>query len=287
MEQPQPKHSTPSDRKTTIAQVAQWAQALTQLHARLAPRFARPEPRRRALLYLQGLLSSIERKNSWQMVEHARERTPYGMQRLLSSSVWDADLVGDDLRHYVVEHLLRWSDILSHITERCRADCSQRPESTHVAISALGKMQPMRYNAIITRAEHTRNLVVPERVRLMAEQSSPQTRQWLKDLPGLLAELEQEWELSIGQPLSGGSSAYVAPVKTASGNAVIKIAMSSRHRPYGFQQEIDTLLRADGRGYVRVFKFDYERHALLLEQLGPSMQERKLEPKQAIKLLCK
>jgi SRSO17 transposase len=105
MEQPQPKQSTPSDRKTTITQVAQWAQALTQLHARLAPRFARPEPRRRALLYLQGLLSSIERKNGWQMAEHARERTPYGMQRLLSSSVWDADLVRDDLRHYVVEHL--------------------------------------------------------------------------------------------------------------------------------------------------------------------------------------
>ena len=48
----------------------------------------------------------------------------------------------------------------------------------------------------------------------MAEQSSHETRQWLKDLPGLLAELEQAWELSIGQPLSGGSSAYVAPVKT-------------------------------------------------------------------------
>jgi len=145
----------------------------------------------------------------------------------------------------------------------------------------------MRYNAIMTRAEHTRSIVVPERVRLMAEQSSHETRQWLKDLPGLLAELEQAWELSIGQPLSGGSSAYVAPVKTASGNAVIKIAMPSRHRPYGFEQELDTLLRADGHGYVRVFKCDYERHALLLEQLGLSMQERKLEPKQVIQLLCK
>ena len=137
------------------------------------------------------------------------------------------------------------------------------------------------------RADHTRNLVVPERVRLRAEQSGPQTRQWLKDLPGLLAELEQEWELNIGQPLSGGSSAYVAPVKTASGNAVIKIAMPSQHGPYGFEQERDTLLRANGRGYVRVFKCDYERRALLLEQLGLSMQERKLEPKQAIPLLCK
>jgi streptomycin 6-kinase len=63
--------------------------------------------------------------------------------------------------------------------------------------------------------------------------------------------------------------------------------MPSLHTPYGFQQEIDTLLRADGHGYVRVFKFDYERRALLLEQLGLSMHERKLEPKQVIPLLCK
>lgn len=84
--------------------VVQWSTALTQLHARLAPHFARPEPRRRALAYLQGLLSSIERKNGWQLAEHAREATPYGMQRLLVGSVWDADLVRDDLRHYVLEH---------------------------------------------------------------------------------------------------------------------------------------------------------------------------------------
>ncbi len=148
-------------------------------------------------------------------------------------------------------------------------------------------MQPMRYNAIMTRTEHTRSIVVPERVQLRAEQSGHETRQWLKDLPGLLAELEQAWELSIGQPLSGGSSAYVAPVQTASGNAVIKIAMPSLHRQHGFQQEIDTLLRADGHGYVRVFKFDYERRTVLLEQLGISMHERKLEPKQVIPLLCK
>jgi hypothetical protein len=63
------------------------------------------------------------------------------------------------------------------------------------------------------RADHTHSIAVPERVRLMAEQSGPQTKQWLKDLPGLITELEQEWELSIGQPLFDGSSAYVAPVK--------------------------------------------------------------------------
>jgi SRSO17 transposase len=99
------QHTTPIEAKTTPTQVVQWAQALSQLHARIAPRFARPEPRRRALAYLQGILSSIERKNGWQLAEHAREATPYGMQRLLSQAVWDADLVRDDLRTYVLEQL--------------------------------------------------------------------------------------------------------------------------------------------------------------------------------------
>ncbi len=99
------QHTTPLGARTTPSDVCCWAQALSQLHARIAPRFARPEPRRRALSYLQGLLSSVERKNGWQLAEHAREATPYGMQRLLSSAIWEADLVRDDLRGYVLEQL--------------------------------------------------------------------------------------------------------------------------------------------------------------------------------------
>src|SRR6266446_10779711 len=95
----------PQEAKTTVTEVVRWAQALARLHARIAPRFARPEPRRRALAYLQGLMSSIERKNGWQLAEHAREATPYGMQRLLSQAVWDTDGVRDDLRAFVLQQL--------------------------------------------------------------------------------------------------------------------------------------------------------------------------------------
>jgi SRSO17 transposase len=88
-----------------VADVAGWAAGLDEVHARIAPRFQRPEPRRRALDYLQGLLAPVERKNSWQLAEQAGERTPDGMQRLLGDAGWDADAVRDDLRAYVVEHL--------------------------------------------------------------------------------------------------------------------------------------------------------------------------------------
>jgi SRSO17 transposase len=54
---------------------------------------------------LKGLISPIERKNGWQLAEQAGDLTPDGVQRLLATYDWDADLVRDDLRGYVVEHL--------------------------------------------------------------------------------------------------------------------------------------------------------------------------------------
>src|SRR5437667_2073274 len=97
--------TTPSEARTSTQQIVQWVQALIDLHTRIVPRFPRTEPRHRALAYLQGVMSEIRRKNGWQLAEHAREATPYGMQRLLSSAVWDDDLVREDLRDYVYEHL--------------------------------------------------------------------------------------------------------------------------------------------------------------------------------------
>jgi SRSO17 transposase len=102
------KHASltiPQEIQTTMADVVQWSHELARLHARIAPHFARPQPRRRALAYLQGLLSATERKNGWQLAEHAREATPYGMQRLLCSAVWDVARVRDELRAYVLEQL--------------------------------------------------------------------------------------------------------------------------------------------------------------------------------------
>jgi SRSO17 transposase len=89
----------------SIADVTDWASELEAVHARIAPRFERAEPRRRALAYLSGLLSHAERKNSWQLAEEAGDRTPDGMQRLLNASRWDPDAVRDDLLAYVHEHL--------------------------------------------------------------------------------------------------------------------------------------------------------------------------------------
>jgi DDE superfamily endonuclease len=94
-----------ADEAADVEEVGAWAARLVALHARIAGRFARAEPRRRVLAYLRGLLGNVGRKNGWQLAEHAGEATPDGIQRLLATADWDPDLVRDDLRAYVLEHL--------------------------------------------------------------------------------------------------------------------------------------------------------------------------------------
>jgi len=76
---------------------------LAMVQQRIGPRFPRSEMRERAQRYMRGLLQHIERKNGWQLAEAQDESGPQGMQRLLNAATWDADLVRDDLRTYVVE----------------------------------------------------------------------------------------------------------------------------------------------------------------------------------------
>lgn len=82
-----------------------WRDGLDELMGRVAGRFARVEPRRRAGAFLLGLLAGLPRVNCWTIAEHAGESTPDGMQHLLARAAWDDDGVRDDLRGYVVDHL--------------------------------------------------------------------------------------------------------------------------------------------------------------------------------------
>jgi SRSO17 transposase len=84
---------------------ARWQPMFDELMGRVAGRFGRVEPRRRARAFVLGLLADLPRKNCWSIAEHAGDSSPGGMQHLLGRACWDADGVRDDLRDYVAEHL--------------------------------------------------------------------------------------------------------------------------------------------------------------------------------------
>ena len=64
-----------------VAEVQDWAAGLNEVHARIAGRFSRAEPRARVLAYLRGLLGQLERKNGWTLAEAAGEVFPDGTSR--------------------------------------------------------------------------------------------------------------------------------------------------------------------------------------------------------------
>jgi streptomycin 6-kinase len=97
----------------------------------------------------------------------------------------------------------------------------------------------------------------------------PEGQQWLEALPKLLRELEQDWGIAIGVGLPGGSTSYVARVRCADGSrAVIKIAVADDQ----WTRQVSTLERAAGAGYVQLLRSDPARRAVLLEELGRSLE---------------
>ena len=92
-------------RELTEETVWAWSSAFAEVERRLGPYFARAEARQQAMAYLNGLLSSVERKNTWQLAEVVGATTPYGFQHLLGRADWDADAVRDELQRYVAEYV--------------------------------------------------------------------------------------------------------------------------------------------------------------------------------------
>ncbi len=91
---------------------AEWREQFDELMGRVAGRFSRVEPRRRARALVLGLLSGLARKNCWTIAEQAGDATPDGMQHLLAAARWDADAVRDDVRACVAEHLVSSGAVL-------------------------------------------------------------------------------------------------------------------------------------------------------------------------------
>ena len=99
----------------------------------------------------------------------------------------------------------------------------------------------------------------------------PEWADWVARLPGLLAGLLGEWELSSDGLLMHGYVAVVAPVRTTGGTAAaLKVSFPDEES----EHEHLALQRWGGRGAVRMLRADPHRSAMLLERLH---QERLLE----------
>jgi SRSO17 transposase len=87
-----------------LGELNEWAEDFEAFHSRFASFFGRREAREQAVKYLYGLLSSVKRKNSWQLAEAVGDKTPDATQRLLYRTKWDVDGARDEHQRFVIEH---------------------------------------------------------------------------------------------------------------------------------------------------------------------------------------
>ena len=87
------------------AAIAATDEEVEHLAVRLRPHFRRGAGHRHALAYVRGLLAAVERKNGWQLAEHAGYTHPRTIQRVLDRSRWDAAAVQEDLQAHVAAAL--------------------------------------------------------------------------------------------------------------------------------------------------------------------------------------
>jgi streptomycin 6-kinase len=105
---------------------------------------------------------------------------------------------------------------------------------------------------------------------------------WLAGLPDVIAHLEARWSVTVGESLSGGTAAFVARARRAGGeDAVLKVSLPDP----GFRTQVQVLERAQGRGYARLLGADLDQNAILLEALGPSMDQLGMPAERQIEIL--
>jgi streptomycin 6-kinase len=127
------------------------------------------------------------------------------------------------------------------------------------------------------------DLHIPEPVRRKALNAGG--GHWLKQLPGLVADLEREWSITVGAGFADSTEAYVAEATTQTGERVVLKLIVPRDGEAA-AHEITALRLADGDGCVRLLRHDERRGALLVERLGRSLAELGLPIRRRHEILC-
>lgn len=108
---------------------------------------------------------------------------------------------------------------------------------------------------------------------------------WLDDLPLLVASLEDEWGITVGDTYYDSTEAFVAEATCDDGTpAVVKLIVPRSGD--AAQNEITVLRLTGGEGCARLLREDAVRGALLLERLGRSLHQLALPIRRRHEILC-
>lgn len=108
---------------------------------------------------------------------------------------------------------------------------------------------------------------------------------WLDDLPLLVASVEQDWGITVGDVYDDSTEAFVAEATCDDGTAAVLKLIVPRSGDAA-QNEITVLRLTGGKGCARLLREDAVRGALLVERLGRSLHELGLPIRRRHEILC-
>lgn len=127
---------------------------------------------------------------------------------------------------------------------------------------------------------------IPSLVVSRAKSAGTVGEAWLTNLDGTISELEHIWNISVGEALSGGTHAFVAYADGQNGEQyVLKIDMPESLGGE-FQRSIAALKMVDGHGYAKLYAYDPERKACLLERLGKPINQMGYSVFEQLRIIC-
>lgn len=134
-------------------------------------------------------------------------------------------------------------------------------------------------------AQNTKR-TIPLPVVKRAKSAGAAGEAWLADLDHMIAELEERWNISVGDSLRGGTHAFVACATGANGEqCVLKIDMPE-NLGGEFLNSIAALKTANGQGYVKLYAYDLKKKACLLERLGKPVDQLGYTVYEQLRIIC-
>jgi SRSO17 transposase len=248
----------PDQIELTEQTVWAWASAFAEVERRLGPYFARSEARQQAMNYLRGLLSSVERKNAWQLAEVVGAANPYGFQHLLGRADWEVDAVRDELHRYVAQYFGDPEGIVvldeTGFLKKGRMSAGVARQYSGTA----GRIENVQIGVFLTYASHVGHTLLDRELYLPKE--------WLDDparceRAGMPAHRRFHTKPALARQMLARVFAAGVPVRWVTGDSVygddrsLRIWLEEREQAY--------VLAVSGKDYVWIDWRQYQIKTLL------------------------
>lgn len=92
------------------------------------------------------------------------------------------------------------------------------------------------------------------------------SKKWLEDIPKILNELKEKWQLEIGEEFELSYNYVISAKRSNQESVVIKIYFPEDPE---FRNQLELLKATDGKSAIKVLGYDFDNFAVLLEQCIP------------------